>query len=76
MAMKGVAGRNDSTFGDGLAAATRSIISDGRRAILIKSPIARRRLCGRRCCYCSATKYRKDFPDGESADGGYAPLLL
>jgi CHAD domain-containing protein len=33
MAMKGVAGGNDSSFGDGLAAAARSIIADGRRAL-------------------------------------------
>jgi CHAD domain-containing protein len=31
--MKGVAGRGNSSFGDGLAAAARSIISDGRRAL-------------------------------------------
>jgi len=31
--MKGVAGGNDSSFGDGLAAAARSIIADGRRAL-------------------------------------------
>ncbi len=33
MAMKGVAGVSDSSFGDGLAAAARSIITDGRRAL-------------------------------------------
>src|SRR5712691_8716511 len=32
-AMKGLAGGNDSTFGDGLAAAARSIIADGRGAL-------------------------------------------
>jgi CHAD domain-containing protein len=32
-AMKGVAGGTDSTFGDGLAAAARSIIADGRGAL-------------------------------------------
>jgi len=31
--MKGLAGGNDSTFGDGLAAAARSIIADGRGAL-------------------------------------------
>ena len=33
MAMKGVAGEVDASFGDGLAAAARSIIADGRRAL-------------------------------------------
>jgi CHAD domain-containing protein len=33
MAMKGVAGGVDASFGDGLAAAARSIIADGRRAL-------------------------------------------
>ncbi|MGB6351827.1 MAG: CHAD domain-containing protein [Pseudolabrys sp.] len=32
MAMKAVAGGTDSSFGDGLAAAARSIIADDRRA--------------------------------------------
>src|SRR5215831_20176953 len=31
--MMGVAGEGDSTFGDGLAAAARSVIADGRRAL-------------------------------------------
>ena len=31
--MKGVAGGGDSSFGDGLAAAARSVIADGRQAL-------------------------------------------